>query len=1063
MASKKKNNNVVPSQKPGGKPSSLGKPTRNGDTFHVGWKTPKTATDKSQKNHWESQMAVWTFTQMFGETKYKAGSNTISDKKAKKLKKNPKYTIIDIKKNAKSTQYTNTANYTTFLKKYNSILYVTTKNSIVYKYDPKKVKRGSKKVTVYKEAKGATTQTGQKTVKCMLIPVKTTAITQKVDFGKYHPYVPYRYLQSAKVSVCGVNRKGTGKALSSSAYKFLAPTKPVLSGVTFGSDDGGNGVASISVDATSEGARQKSRTCYWITREDNFDSRYKSAQNITGKLYATSDKFDVSTDVISFAELTYSQYINLTFRAFSQGCNGDSGQATPARYTIAYPSMAFVNSIDLHYDQALVWDPITKKHVPSNDRHNGIVVVGVSFVDTKNHPVDKVELWRLKSKADTPERAAIATGWTKVKSDNGATTAMQDVIGGEDGAYPPTGLHVWYRLVTYHGPFERVGTAREVTELYHGPSKPSFINVRTVDDGSSPTAIELTYGFKQDEADGSQIEWSTFKNAWHSNHVPDTADDLMVLGEDDAKDVLTKYGKTGAEYDFVSQFYVTDLEEGAQYYLAAARFAETDGGRILGTRTFLRDPVDGIKPTMFAMRPKNVVMYAPTTVRPDTEYAVSWTFESDYEQTAYSLHYVTEDGQQILRSREESSEMATVITLAEIAKARQRNTDTGGYEIHLRVTVETSGLSATSDNASTKIYTPPDCQILWPDNTNVLTAQPMKIKYRATQPGHLILVVSAEGSSGEIAPGVDYVQADGDVVWSGTVDVAANYTDNDPAEFMLPENLEFHDKGHYTLTAYLLSTVSGLSSDVREIGFSVHWARQAMPPSSLSTIESDQDAKAVRIVARKPENFDPERPDVCDIYRVTPDGTYLVKGSVDFGVPVIDRYAPFSKTAILRYVLVTKTRDGDTAYVEIGYGLKGYAIRFEWDVDPETKAPRNMLEVPYNLRIGDSYTKDFERRAHLDGRVTGHWNPGIQRNGSLQTDLIRLSEPEQKELVRHLARYLGPVFVRTPDGCAYLADVQVTAFQNDYDSLVIPVTFDAKEIDLEPAYMAALQSETAGV
>lgn len=1069
MSSKKKKSKTVSiSKKPAGKVSGLSKPTRDGSTMHAKWSIPSTATSSKRNDRWESQAATWTFAQTFRETKY-SQTQIVKDAVAKKKAKKIEYTRV-AKKGKTDILYTNTATYQSFLRVYNQVLYVTTSAGISYQYNKRTIKKGKvnpktgkkvKKATkIYDTAKGPATQTGQKTVKCMQIPIKTKAITQRIDFDKYHPLVPYRYLNSVTIAVHGVNKKGSGKAKKSSSYKFSVPRIPVMSDVTFNSDNGGNGVASVNIDATSEGGQHKYRTCYWVTRQDNFTSGYKTAAVLGDKKYTKTDEFTSSTDISGFAAITYDQWIKLTFRAFSQGCAGDSNQATPKSYTIAYPSQAVVKTIDVKPDSEYVWNSETQKFEPSAvDEHNGIVIVNMGFVDTVNHPVDKVELYRLKSKVKTPEEAAaITSGWTKVKEDNGTVTAMQDVIGGTDGAYPPTGVRVWYRLVTTHGPFTRIGPAFEAAALYHGPSTVSFIDVRAVDDGESPTALELTYGFKKDEADGTQVEWSTFKNAIHSNHPPDTYDDIYVVSQEDAKEIMTQYGVSG--FNFISQFYITDLEEGAKYYLSGARYTEVEEGRILGDRTFWKDPVTGsVKQVLFGMKPANVALTTPTAVNPDTQFDVSWTFDSSFEQTAYTLYYVNADGATVLRSKQETSDMATVITLDEIERAKYYNTGNGAYEVQLRVEVETTGLSATSENAMTTISQPPDCQISWMNDDMVLAKQPASINYRCTQNGRLLVTIFAEGIDGEVAPDVDYVQYDGDVVWTGVIDVAANVGNDDPATFTFPEELAFHQNGKYTVSAYLRNTETGLESEIREVGFAVDWSHRAEPPSELSTIQSDQDSKAVTITPRRPSNFDEERPDVCDIYRVTPDGSYLVMQSVDFGRTVVDRYAPYSKTANLRYALVTRTKDGDTAYTEIGYGLKGHAIRFEWDVDSETKIPKRVLEVPYNLRMGSTYTKDFERRLHLDGSVTGHWNLGIQRDDNLQTDLIKLSDPEQKELVRHLARYPGAIFVRTPDGCAYQADVQVTQFQTDYDSLVVPVTFAAKEIDLSEAFTALLGSD----
>ena len=84
----------------------------------------------------------------------------------------------------------------------------------------------------------------------------------------------------------------------------------------------------------------------------------------------------------------------------------------------------------------------------------------------------------------------------------------------------------------------------------------------------------------------------------------------------------------------------------------------------------------------------------------------------------------------------------------------------------------------------------------------------------------------------------------------------------------------------------------------------------------------------------------------------------------------------------------------------------------------------------------------------MDGTRTGWWNEGVERKATLSTDIVKVGDPEQKERIKALAVYSGPVFVRTPNGCAYTANVDVTNYDTSYDSLVIPVSFSATEIDL---------------
>lgn len=124
-------------------------------------------------------------------------------------------------------------------------------------------------------------------------------------------------------------------------------------------------------------------------------------------------------------------------------------------------------------------------------------------------------------------------------------------------------------------------------------------------------------------------------------------------------------------------------------------------------------------------------------------------------------------------------------------------------------------------------------------------------------------------------------------------------------------------------------------------------------------------------------------------------------------------------------------------------------MRFDWS--------GGSLELPYNISIGDSYTKDVEIRAHMDGSNDAYWNENITRTGSLSSDLIRLSQQEDIDLARALARYAGAVFVRTPDGSAYEADVQVSDMSTE--GILTAIAIDATEIGLTQEFSLPIPYE----
>ena len=94
----------------------------------------------------------------------------------------------------------------------------------------------------------------------------------------------------------------------------------------------------------------------------------------------------------------------------------------------------------------------------------------------------------------------------------------------------------------------------------------------------------------------------------------------------------------------------------------------------------------------------------------------------------------------------------------------------------------------------------------------------------------------------------------------------------------------------------------------------------------------------------------------------------------------------------------------------------------------------------------------------MDGSSAGYWNQNIERKGSLSTDIISIIQPDEVDKARQLGRYAGTVFVRTPSGSAYEADVQVTDLSVK-NKAVYSVAFDAKEVGLTQEFMLPIPSE----
>ena len=69
----------------------------------------------------------------------------------------------------------------------------------------------------------------------------------------------------------------------------------------------------------------------------------------------------------------------------------------------------------------------------------------------------------------------------------------------------------------------------------------------------------------------------------------------------------------------------------------------------------------------------------------------------------------------------------------------------------------------------------------------------------------------------------------------------------------------------------------------------------------------------------------------------------------------------------------------------------------------------------------------------------------------MKSDLIYLTQQDEIESARSLARYPGAVFVRLPDGSAYEADVQISDLSSD--GTLTKIAIDATEIGLTEEFI----------
>lgn len=842
-----------------------------------------------------------------------------------------------------------------------------------------------------------------------------TGGSQAFNRQLYYPFTK-TYLRRVFVDVhCGNNKGGQGPRARSGAFVLRPPRNPSMESPVINSS-----TQTISCKMTINGgtdAYEKYDTRYCVTCQDNYSSTYKKEKIISpGGTWRTSTITGDITQSVNMPDALVSSpnhWMVIKFKAYSRGLMGDSG-TTVKEHVFAYPAQASIRSITASAINA-----------------QGVISINISTNHSWARPVDEVTIERLVTESTVTSAAVAAgmSGWTQAcgnsKDDYNcrgfSETVADSGIGMYDGSGRTTGHRLWYRIRTKHDEFEMVSVPAQASVLYKEPysashDKVTINSVTTGSDGSSVKVRLVWPKSSDDESDGSEVSWSDASDAWNSTQPPST------------------YQVTAKTWDSANNRYYTDLViknlyEGTKYYIRARRYgSDASGNSVFGPYS----ATSTITPTS---TPENVQLIVPSYAVRGKDIRFTWTFDGS-EQKKWNLYKVV-DGKSIIVANGSDSLGQTTLPASRVP---------AGNSAVFKVGVSSGGGWAYSGNQTIKIVYPPSLAL---SALSTLQAQPLS--FTLATDAYDVSVIAKVYSLGAVTdyPDKEYVQLEGDVVWSEklnpnwvTSDGGETYT----ATVNLPGEVDFIDLTQYVVHLTAVDNITNLSANPIVEAFTVNYTHKASPPSVVSMAFGSPDTKMTQIYPVAPP--DAVSTDVCDIYRVTPDKKYLIAKDVPFGSVVTDRFAPYSKTAVLLYRLVTRTVDGSIAWRDVQYNVTGYQIRFDW-------GKGRYVELPYNITLTDKFEKDFEARAHLDGGVGGYWNPSVKRTVSLSTQLVRLSDPGQIALVKELAGYAGPVFVRTPDGSAYSADVQVESLSNNYNSLVMDAQFKATEIDLVDDHMVA--------
>lgn len=819
--------------------------------------------------------------------------------------------------------------------------------------------------------------------------------------NSFYPINKDRKLNSVSVTVAGWNKKckgeNTGPAVTATRA-FSAPPSPTIDEITFNTS---NGILSTTVHAAESSSYG-----------ERYDTKYRvTVRGRTGTVTTTSDssstsaEFNLTYDASDYMNLDpeENEYIQMKVEAMSRGYAGDSnsGKYVERNYYLSYPAKA----------------TITETKVSAS---SGKLTVNINTNKSTEHPVDKVTLEYLAN--TTFENASDITGsWTDAGiEDNANCTALAMPV---ENLVPDRGRYTWIRVKTMHaheGVLVRYSDYVRLKDLETPPAVAveDGIDILSAKSGTEGESAVILLGWNKsgtDDSTGTELTWSDEEDTWKSTKEPESHEFTWSDGQ------ITHGGTT---YHDSAEITIKGLAEGQKYYVRARRYYEgetTSYGRYSNTATVLTSE-----------KPAGVVARCNRYVPAGQPLPVYWTFSGNGVQSEWQI--VTSSGTVLANGT--GSIGSTQISAERLQSLATNNTLT------FTVQVSTGSGFVSSEPRTVTIQHQPTLTI----NANAtMTAQPFSFTASSSRACDLTVIVTSQGASGQFPIG-KLTQTAGDTIYS---DVVRPVWSNGSATVTLPSGLDFWDLGSYTLSVEAEDRDTKLRSPKREKSFKVAWTNKAKDPDDfvtltpMDTVGADGDhLQGVQIALTPPTGC--RSSDRYDIYRMDGGKACLIGEGFPLTHTVIDAFAPFGDSEDLFYRIALRTIDGDVEFADIEYTLPSKILRFDWQ--------GGTLELPYGNSIGDNYKKAVEFRQHMDGSVDGYWNKNIEHGASYSSSIIKLIQPEEVTLARQLARYAGAVFVRTPNGSAYSADVQVTDLSVK-NKAVTAVAFDATEVGLTEEFM----------
>lgn len=811
-------------------------------------------------------------------------------------------------------------------------------------------------------------------------------------------------------------------------FKFEKPKDPVIYTPTLNTEGTEYKVqAKVKLEETSTKKRERYQCRYSVLRESCINGKKSSIWVVNKEIYAKKG-YDTTEETLTYTEtktglVNDGDYIKYTFVTWAQGIRGNSGKVTSKPYYIGWAANPTINDV-----------------IVNEGDNNVTVLYNPNISDIRPTTSIKLQYCHTTSNVINPDDWADVDGVGEQveKAKNCTLEALKNGY--------QKGEKIYVRLLTSNDvDFE--GSSAPFLVDYYEPDNESTsttdVKVTSAIAGTDGESVHAIIGWNNDSYNGTTLSWSTDQDVWRSNSDPDK----FEMTDNKWKDETSQ----ASGFANSCSVKIKGLDESTTYYFRARRYDSNDESSYSGWS-------EGVVACKTGTTPAGVTLTAPPSVAYGKSLTVAWVVGGERAQTAW----------QVISREEVEEEGETVTKELVIASGNDATTSyiipadylADKEQITLQVKAATGGDFYGSNLCSIAIKQAPTITIsdtASSDTTGrIITTLPWTFDVKGQEGTQLSCRLVARGVTSAM-PDYTQEQYEGDIIYSdsaiitGTTDDSGLVTNT----IELPNTMQLIDGAQYTL--YVIPTYDGITGD--EISPSWTYTttedENAETPVTMEVTTSDytvdwehkaaasEDVVVVTDASTLTATITPQAPtgaaegDLCAIYRVTPNGVYLIADNVTFGSSVIDKWAPYG-SGELTYRVATKTDLGDYDWVDVEYGLTGKMLRIDWAA--------NSVLLPYNIAINDSWEKDYEGITYLDGSRSGYWNEGATHSASLSTDIIKVTDAATDRLLRNLAQYTGSVFVRTPNGQAYEGNISVS-LDLSYDSAAVAVSLDTEETE----------------